>query len=90
MMMQSIKVLQHCSLFSLSVVFFSPSHKFFSPSVFSHTEFLFDRLASSSNEVLLWSVYSCLVLLAEDPLFFSQCHSVYGERAETDENIPEA
>ncbi|CAJ1075805.1 meiosis inhibitor protein 1-like isoform X1 [Xyrichtys novacula] len=41
-------------------------------------EFLFDRLASSSNEVLLWSVYSCLVVLTEDPLFFSQCHSVYG------------
>nr|XP_033501775.1 meiosis inhibitor protein 1 [Epinephelus lanceolatus] len=41
-------------------------------------EFLFDHLASSSNEVLLWSVYSCLVLLTEDPLFFSQCHSVYG------------
>ncbi|KAM9346022.1 meiosis inhibitor protein 1 [Symphorus nematophorus] len=41
-------------------------------------EFLFDRLASSSSEVLLWSVYSCLVLLTEDPLFFSQCHSVYG------------
>nr|XP_020480653.1 meiosis inhibitor protein 1 isoform X2 [Monopterus albus] len=40
-------------------------------------EFLFDRLASSS-EVLLWSVYSCLLLLTEDPLFFSQCHSVYG------------
>ncbi|XP_044036636.1 meiosis inhibitor protein 1 isoform X3 [Siniperca chuatsi] len=40
-------------------------------------EFLFDRLASSSSEVL-WSVYSCLVLLTEDPLFFSQCHSVYG------------
>ncbi|XP_077357764.1 meiosis inhibitor protein 1 isoform X2 [Festucalex cinctus] len=41
-------------------------------------EFLFDRLADSSSEVLLWSVYSCLVLLIEDPLFFSQCHSVYG------------
>ncbi|XP_068193535.1 meiosis inhibitor protein 1 [Antennarius striatus] len=41
-------------------------------------EFLFDRLASSRSEVLLWSVYSCLLLLTEDPLFFSQCHSVYG------------
>ncbi|XP_031726910.1 meiosis inhibitor protein 1 [Anarrhichthys ocellatus] len=40
--------------------------------------FLFDRLASSRSEVLLWSAYSCLVLLTEDPLFFSQCHSVYG------------
>ncbi|KAM4534550.1 meiosis inhibitor protein 1 [Fundulus diaphanus] len=40
--------------------------------------FLFDRLASSSNEMLLWSVYSCLLLLTEEPLFFSQCHSVYG------------
>ncbi|KAF3846771.1 hypothetical protein F7725_003849 [Dissostichus mawsoni] len=41
-------------------------------------EFLFDRLASSSSDVLLWSAYSCLVLLTDDPLFFSQCHSVYG------------
>ncbi|XP_034749095.1 meiosis inhibitor protein 1 isoform X2 [Etheostoma cragini] len=41
-------------------------------------EFLFDRLASSNSEVLLWSAYSCLVLLTNDPLFFSQCHSVYG------------
>ncbi|XP_045889772.1 meiosis inhibitor protein 1 [Micropterus dolomieu] len=41
-------------------------------------EFLFDRLASSNSEVLLWSVYSCLVLLTKDPLFFCQCHSVYG------------
>ncbi|KAM4716413.1 meiosis inhibitor protein 1 [Anableps anableps] len=40
--------------------------------------FLFDRLASSSSEMLLWSIYSCLVLLTEEPLFFSQCHSVYG------------
>nr|XP_057905882.1 meiosis inhibitor protein 1-like isoform X2 [Doryrhamphus excisus] len=41
-------------------------------------EFLFDRLASTSSEVLLWAIYSCLVLLVEDQLFFSQCHSVYG------------
>uniref|UniRef100_A0A3Q3EBF3 Meiotic double-stranded break formation protein 1 n=1 Tax=Labrus bergylta TaxID=56723 RepID=A0A3Q3EBF3_9LABR len=41
-------------------------------------EFLFDRLAGSSDEVLLWSVYSCLLLLTEDALFFSQCHAVYG------------
>ncbi|XP_036407892.1 meiosis inhibitor protein 1 [Megalops cyprinoides] len=40
-------------------------------------EFLCERLCSRS-EVLLWSVYSCLLLLAEDPAFFSQCHSVYG------------
>lgn len=50
-------------------------------SLSSPVEFLFDRLASSRSEVLLWSVYTCLVLLAEDPLFFSQCHSVYGEKA---------
>ncbi|KAM6905380.1 meiosis inhibitor protein 1 [Xenentodon cancila] len=40
--------------------------------------FLFDHLTCSSNEMLLWSIYSCLVLLTEDPLFFSQCHSIYG------------
>ncbi|XP_037112099.1 meiosis inhibitor protein 1-like isoform X2 [Syngnathus acus] len=41
-------------------------------------EFLFDRLADTNSEVLLWSAYNCLVLLIEDPQFFSQCHSVYG------------
>ncbi|KAM9843134.1 LOW QUALITY PROTEIN: meiosis inhibitor protein 1 [Aulostomus maculatus] len=41
-------------------------------------EFLFDRVASTRSDLLLWSVYSCLLLLVEDPLFFSQCHSVYG------------
>ncbi|KAL6460983.1 hypothetical protein MHYP_G00309490 [Metynnis hypsauchen] len=40
-------------------------------------EFLFERL-SSNNEVLLWSVYGCLLLLCEDAAFFSQCHSIYG------------
>ncbi|KAL4658035.1 meiosis inhibitor protein 1 [Arapaima gigas] len=40
-------------------------------------EFLCERLCTRS-EVLLWSVYSCLLLLAEDGLFFSQCYSVYG------------
>ncbi|XP_024128779.1 meiosis inhibitor protein 1 isoform X3 [Oryzias melastigma] len=40
--------------------------------------FLFERLSSGSSEMLLWSIYSCLVLLTEDQLFFSQCHSVYG------------
>ncbi|XP_060720766.1 meiosis inhibitor protein 1-like [Tachysurus vachellii] len=40
-------------------------------------EFLFERL-SSSNDVLLWCVYSCVLLLCEDSLFFSQCHSLYG------------
>ncbi|XP_072299794.1 meiosis inhibitor protein 1 isoform X2 [Eucyclogobius newberryi] len=41
-------------------------------------EFLFDRLASTKSEALLWFVYTCLRLLTEDSLFFSQCHSVYG------------
>ncbi|XP_047672198.1 meiosis inhibitor protein 1 isoform X2 [Tachysurus fulvidraco] len=40
-------------------------------------EFLFERL-SSSNDVLLWCVYSCVLQLCEDSLFFSQCHSLYG------------
>ncbi|XP_049331740.1 meiosis inhibitor protein 1 isoform X3 [Astyanax mexicanus] len=40
-------------------------------------EFLFERL-SCTNEVLLWSVYSCLLQLCEDSTFFSQCHSIYG------------
>ncbi|XP_037369356.1 meiosis inhibitor protein 1 [Talpa occidentalis] len=40
-------------------------------------EFLFERL-SSVSEVLVWSSYNCLILLAEEPLFFSKCHTVYG------------
>ncbi|XP_024593317.1 meiosis inhibitor protein 1 [Neophocaena asiaeorientalis asiaeorientalis] len=40
-------------------------------------EFLFEHL-SSSSEVLVWSSYNCLILLAEEPLFFSKCHTVYG------------
>ncbi|KAG8517898.1 Meiosis inhibitor protein 1, partial [Galemys pyrenaicus] len=40
-------------------------------------EFLFERL-SSVSEVLVWSGYNCLILLAEEPLFFSKCHAVYG------------
>lgn len=40
-------------------------------------EFLFEHL-SSSSEVLVWSCYNCLILLAEEPLFFSKCHTVYG------------
>ncbi|KAM5250926.1 meiosis inhibitor protein 1 isoform 2-T2 [Hipposideros larvatus] len=40
-------------------------------------EFLFEHL-SSSSEVLVSSSYNCLILLAEEPLFFSKCHTVYG------------
>ncbi|XP_043929868.1 meiosis inhibitor protein 1 [Protopterus annectens] len=40
-------------------------------------EFLFERL-SSTDEVLVWSVYSCLILLTEERLFFTKCHTLYG------------
>ncbi|XP_049628411.1 meiosis inhibitor protein 1 [Suncus etruscus] len=40
-------------------------------------EFLFEHLLSPSD-VLVWSSCSCLILLAEEPLFFSKCHTVYG------------
>uniref|UniRef100_A0A8C5KU88 Meiotic double-stranded break formation protein 1 n=1 Tax=Jaculus jaculus TaxID=51337 RepID=A0A8C5KU88_JACJA len=43
-------------------------------------EFLFEHL-SSPCEVLVWSSYNCLILLAEEPLFFSKCHTVYGIEA---------
>ncbi|XP_075863944.1 meiosis inhibitor protein 1 [Microcebus murinus] len=46
-------------------------------SSFPLPEFLFEHL-SSSSEVLIWSSYNCLILLAEEPLFFSKCHTVYG------------
>ncbi|XP_053708876.1 meiosis inhibitor protein 1 isoform X3 [Synchiropus splendidus] len=41
-------------------------------------ELLFDHLVCTTNEVLLWTLYSCLVLLIEEPLFFSSCILVYG------------
>ncbi|XP_019371351.1 PREDICTED: meiosis inhibitor protein 1 [Gavialis gangeticus] len=40
-------------------------------------EFLFDCL-SCTSEILIWSVYCCLLLLTEEWLFFSKCHTVYG------------
>ncbi|NXT23401.1 MEII1 protein, partial [Syrrhaptes paradoxus] len=40
-------------------------------------EFLFECL-SSNSEILIWSVYCCLLLLTEERLFFSKCHTVYG------------
>ncbi|KAM6162172.1 meiosis inhibitor protein 1 [Erethizon dorsatum] len=43
-------------------------------------EFVFEHL-SSSSEVLVWSSYNCLILLVEEPLFFSKCHTVYGIEA---------
>ncbi|XP_059420091.1 meiosis inhibitor protein 1-like isoform X1 [Carassius carassius] len=41
-------------------------------------EFLLEVISGGCSDVLLWSVFSCLLLLSEDPLFFSQCHAVYG------------
>ncbi|XP_061892385.1 meiosis inhibitor protein 1-like isoform X1 [Entelurus aequoreus] len=61
-----------------SILVHSPSHYSASFIKADVPEFLFDRLVSTSSELLLWSLYSCLLLLVEDPLFFSQCHSVYG------------
>ncbi|NXI92325.1 MEII1 protein, partial [Psophia crepitans] len=40
-------------------------------------EFLFECL-SCNSEILVWSVYCCLLLLTEERLFFSKCHTVYG------------
>ncbi|KAM6301677.1 meiosis inhibitor protein 1 [Podargus strigoides] len=40
-------------------------------------EFLFECLFSNS-EILIWSVYCSLLLLTEEHLFFSKCHTVYG------------
>ncbi|XP_051492886.1 meiosis inhibitor protein 1 [Apus apus] len=40
-------------------------------------EFLFECL-SCNSEILIWSVYCCLLLLTEERLFFSRCHTVYG------------
>ncbi|XP_038639378.1 meiosis inhibitor protein 1 isoform X6 [Scyliorhinus canicula] len=40
-------------------------------------EFLFERLCST-DEILVWSVYSCLLLLTEEKHFFSKCHTIYG------------
>ncbi|XP_054242777.1 meiosis inhibitor protein 1 [Indicator indicator] len=43
-------------------------------------EFLFECL-SCNSEILIWSVYCCLLLLTEEHLFFSKCHTVYGIEA---------
>ncbi|KAM8930682.1 LOW QUALITY PROTEIN: meiosis inhibitor protein 1 [Pelodytes ibericus] len=43
-------------------------------------EFLFEHL-SSRNEVLIWSVYCCLLLMTEERLLFSKCHTAYGIEA---------
>ncbi|XP_021239627.1 meiosis inhibitor protein 1 [Numida meleagris] len=40
-------------------------------------EFLFECLMCNS-EILIWSVYCTLLLLTEERLFFSKCHTVYG------------
>ncbi|XP_077195472.1 meiosis inhibitor protein 1 isoform X1 [Paroedura picta] len=40
-------------------------------------EFLFECLFCTS-EILIWSIYCCLLLLTEEHLFFSKCHTVYG------------
>ncbi|NWT82083.1 MEII1 protein, partial [Lanius ludovicianus] len=40
-------------------------------------EFLFECLLCKS-EIVIWSVYCCLLLLTEEHLFFSKCHTVYG------------
>ncbi|XP_056608867.1 meiosis inhibitor protein 1-like isoform X1 [Triplophysa dalaica] len=40
-------------------------------------EFLFESVCSSSD-MMMWWIFRCLLLMSEDPLFFSQCHSVYG------------
>ncbi|XP_072452375.1 meiosis inhibitor protein 1 isoform X6 [Notamacropus eugenii] len=40
-------------------------------------EFLFEHL-SCTSEALLWASYSCLLLLTQERLLFSKCHTVYG------------
>uniref|UniRef100_A0A8B9I2X7 Meiotic double-stranded break formation protein 1 n=1 Tax=Anser brachyrhynchus TaxID=132585 RepID=A0A8B9I2X7_9AVES len=60
-----------------AVVVHSPSR--YAPA-FIHAdvpEFLFECLLCNS-EILIWSVYCCLLLLTEERLFFSKCHTVYG------------
>ncbi|NXQ60372.1 MEII1 protein, partial [Anthoscopus minutus] len=64
----------HCMA---SVLVHSPSRY---ASAFIHAdvpEFLFECLLCKS-EILTWSVYCCLLLLTEERLFFSKCHTVYG------------
>ncbi|XP_071983762.1 meiosis inhibitor protein 1 isoform X2 [Engystomops pustulosus] len=43
-------------------------------------EFLFENLLCTS-EVLIWSIYSCLILMTEERIFFTKCHTVYGIEA---------
>nr|DBA18279.1 TPA: hypothetical protein GDO54_016548 [Pyxicephalus adspersus] len=43
-------------------------------------EFLFENLLSRS-EVLIWSIYCCLLLMTEESLFFTKGHTAYGIEA---------
>ncbi|KAM5148062.1 meiosis inhibitor protein 1 [Mantella aurantiaca] len=43
-------------------------------------EFLFENLLSRS-EVLIWSIYCCLLLMTEERLFFTKGHTAYGIEA---------
>ncbi|XP_063796516.1 meiosis inhibitor protein 1 isoform X2 [Pseudophryne corroboree] len=43
-------------------------------------EFLFENL-SNTSEALIWSIYCCLLLMTEERLFFSKCHTAYGIEA---------
>ncbi|XP_066490300.1 meiosis inhibitor protein 1 [Tiliqua scincoides] len=61
----------------VSVLVHSPAK--YAP-VFIHAdipEFLFECLFCTS-EILIWSIYCCLLLLTEEQLFFSKCHALYG------------
>ncbi|XP_068111094.1 meiosis inhibitor protein 1 isoform X2 [Hyperolius riggenbachi] len=43
-------------------------------------EFLFENLLNR-NELLVWSVYCCLLLMSEESLFFMKGHTAYGIEA---------
>ncbi|XP_067324605.1 meiosis inhibitor protein 1 [Anolis sagrei] len=72
------EILQIASAQCISAVLVHSPAKY--ASAFIHAdipEFLFECLFCMS-EILIWSIYCCLLLLTEEQLFFSKCYTVYG------------
>ncbi|KAK5856667.1 hypothetical protein PBY51_008248 [Eleginops maclovinus] len=79
LLMSGDETLQVTSAKCIAAVLVHSPNQYSTPFIMADVpEFLFDRLASSNSDLLLWSTYSCLLLLMDNPLFFSQCHSIYG------------
>ncbi|KAK2512693.1 Mei1 [Columba guinea] len=72
------EILQAASAHCVAAVLVHSPSRYAPPFIHADVpEFLFECL-SCNSEILIWSVYCCLLLLTEERLFFSKCHTVYG------------